>query len=68
MRCGVDMRGKEGFSCKISRKNDKIVVLFLMFPVLLVSLFLSIKILPAKYYFDNARILSMVTKSGAMQA
>lgn len=68
MRCGVDMRGKEGFFCKTSRKNDKIVVLFLMFPVLLVSLFLSIKILPAKYYFDNARILSMVTKSGAMQA
>lgn len=68
MRCGADMRDREGFSCRTSRKSNKTVVLFLMFPVLLISLFLSIKILPAKYYFDNARILSMVTKSGAMEA
>lgn len=68
MRSGVDMRGKEGFSCNAPRKNNKIIVLLLLFPVLLISLFLSIKILPAKYYFDNTRILSMVTKSGAMEA
>lgn len=68
MRRGRDMRSRESVAGNTSRKNNKIVVLLLLFPSLLVSLFLSIKILPAKYYFDNTRILSMVTKNGAMEA
>lgn len=48
-------------------RNNKIVLLFLTYIVMIVAKFITF-ILPAKYTYDNSRIVSMVNQDGLMPA
>ena len=53
---------------KARDKKNKLLIIALIIPITILAKFIQMTILPGKYFWDSARLLSMVTGSNTMDA